>query len=126
MNSPHWEGGDHRSVEDVLKEVRWKVLLKSSHVRPYFSLLLTLLALLQTKKLKKWSEDHLKAKEINPKEDAPPDGYHYKGNITEGPLVKIKVDPNNALIDWDKAKVHVTDISIESSMSSDLVGRVMT
>ena len=61
----------------------------------------------------------------NSSQDKAPAGYHYKGNITEGPIVKIKVDPNNALIDWDKARVHVTDISVDSSTENGNPKRVM-
>ena len=41
VNSPHWEQSDHRTVDSVMEE---------------------------TKKIKQWSLDHLKTKEVNPKE----------------------------------------------------------
>ena len=99
-NRPHWDRdvpGVHRSVESVLD---------------------------QTKELKKWHQDHVEAKEINTFKDGAPEGYKYKGNITQGPIVKIHVDQSNKVIDWNKANVKIFTTSVDSSLESGSIEKM--
>ncbi|GMI03650.1 hypothetical protein TrLO_g10717 [Triparma laevis f. longispina] len=48
-----------------------------------------------------------------------------KGNITQGPIVKIQVDQSNKVIDWNKASVKIFTTSVDSSLESNSLEKVL-